>query len=504
MLSAFANIFKIPELRQRILFTLAVIVVVRIGAAIPCPGVNTEILAKFFHTIIEKNNSGGGGNNPAGAVVGMFNLFSGGALENCAVFTLGIIPYISASIMLQLMTAVVPSLSKLAREEGGRQKITQYTRYATIAICLVQGYFYAKQFENPEHSALLSGISAVTQQFGPLVPYPGPMFEFTTILCLLSGTLLLMWLGEQITDKGIGNGISMVITVNIVSRLPAAILQGFQMVFSPNGENAVPLPVVPLMIFFLFAVIAGTIAITQAMRKVTINYARQVRGNKVYGGQSSFLPLKVNYSGVMPIIFAQSILLVPAFMIQILPIGTAPWARALADSLNRGTLYYVVYVGMIFFFSYFWVSFMFNPIQIAEDVKKNSGFIPGVRPGAPTAEFLEYTMTRLTLAGAIFLAVLAILPATIQRGLGVPMLTAQFFGGTSLLIMIGVMLDTMRQMETYLLQRHYDGFLKKGRIRGRSSAPMPSLQSQTATGNYVWLWVLIAILFIAGAVLALR
>jgi preprotein translocase subunit SecY len=503
MLSAFANIFKIPELRQRILFTLAVIVVVRIGAAIPCPGVNTEILAKFFHTVIEKNNSGGGGNNPAGAVVGMFNLFSGGALENCAVFTLGIIPYISASIMLQLMTAVVPSLGKLAREEGGRQKITQYTRYATIAICLVQGYFYAKQFENPEHSALLSGISAVTQQYGPLVPYPGPMFEFTTILCLLSGTLLLMWLGEQITDKGIGNGISMVITVNIVSRLPAAILQGFQMVFSPTGGTAVPLPVVPLMIFFLFAVIAGTIAITQAMRKVTINYARQVRGNKVYGGQSSFLPLKVNYSGVMPIIFAQSILLVPAFMIQILPIGTAPWARALADSLNRGTLYYMVYVGMIFFFSYFWVSFMFNPIQIAEDVKKNSGFIPGVRPGAPTAEFLEYTMTRLTLAGAIFLAVLAILPATVQRGAGVPMLTAQFFGGTSLLIMIGVMLDTMRQMETYLLQRHYDGFLKKGRIRGRSSAPMPALQGQATSGNYVWLWVVIAVLFIAGAVLAL-
>jgi preprotein translocase subunit SecY len=503
MLPAFANIFKIPELRQRILFTLAVIVVVRIGAAIPCPGVNTEILAKFFHTIIEKNNSGGG-NNPAGAVVGMFNLFSGGALENCAVFTLGIIPYISASIMLQLMTAVVPSLGKLAREEGGRQKITQYTRYATILICLVQGYFYAKQFENPEHSALLSGISAVTQQYGPLVPYPGPLFELTTIICLLSGTLLLMWLGEQITDKGIGNGISMVITVNIVSRLPAAILNGFQMVFSPTGENTVPLPFVPLMIFFLFAVIAGTIAITQAMRKVTINYARQVRGNKVFGGQSSFLPLKVNYSGVMPIIFAQSILLVPSFMIQILPIGNAPWARGLVDSMQHGTLYYAVYVGMIFFFSYFWVSFMFNPIQIAEDVKKNSGFIPGVRPGAPTAEFLEYTMTRLTLAGAIFLAVLAILPATIQRGLGVPMLTAQFFGGTSLLIMIGVMLDTMRQMETYLLQRHYDGFLKKGRIRGRSSAPMPSLQSQTASGNYVWLWVVIAILFIAGAVLSLR
>jgi preprotein translocase subunit SecY len=498
MLSAFANIFKIPELRQRILFTLAVIVVIRIGAAIPCPGVNTEILAKYFHNVIEKT-----GGNTGNTVVGMFNLFSGGALENCAVFTLGIIPYISASIMLQLMTAVVPSLGKLSREEGGRQKITQYTRYATILICLVQGYFYAKQFEVPEHSALLSGISAVTQQYGPLVPYPGHMFEFTTVVSLLSGTLLLMWLGEQITDKGIGNGISMVITVNIVSRLPAALLQGFDIMFPHNGEGT-PILVVPL-IFFLFAVIAGTIAITQAMRKVTIQYARQVRGNKVYGGQSSFLPLKVNYSGVMPIIFAQSILLVPAFMIQILPLGNAPWAHDLADSLNRGTLYYVVYVAMIFFFSYFWVSFMFNPIQIAEDVKKNGGFIPGVRPGAPTADFLEYTMTRLTLAGAIFLAVLAILPSAAQHYMHVPALTSQFFGGTSLLIMIGVMLDTMRQMETYLLQRHYDGFLKKGRIRGRSTMPQPALgQGQAVnSANYVWLYVVIAALLIAGAVLAL-
>ncbi len=420
------------------------------------------------------------------------------------VFTLGIIPYISASIMMQLMTAVVPSLGKLAREEGGRHKITQYTRYATIVICLVQGYFYSKQFEDPQHSALLSGIVSVTQQYGPLVPNPGHLFEFTTVLCLLSGTLLLMWLGEQITDKGIGNGISMVITVNIVSRLPAGIVQGIQLVFPPagSGKEAMPLLVVP-MIFFLFAVIAGTIAITQAQRKVTINYARQVRGNKVYGGQSSFLPLKVNYSGVMPIIFAQSILLVPAFMIKILPIGTAPWAVAIVNSLTGGTLYYVVYVSMIFFFSYFWVSFMFNPIQIAEDVKKNGGFIPGVRPGAPTADFLEYTMTRLTLAGAVFLAVLAILPATIQHAAGAPMLTAQFFGGTSLLIMIGVMLDTMRQMETYLLQRHYDGFLKKGRIRGRSNAAVPSLQAQNSSGNLVWLFVLIAILFIAGAVLAI-
>ena len=269
MLSAFANCFKIPELRQRILFTLALVVIIRIGAAIPCPGINTNILAQYFTQVI--------GRNPNNTVIGMFNLFSGGALENCAVFTLGIIPYISASIMLQLMTAVVPSLSKLAREEGGRQKITQYTRYATIIICIFQGFFYARQFENPEHSQLLSGISAVTNRLGPLVPDPGLTFEIVTVISLLTGTLLLMWLGEQITDKGIGNGISMVITVNIVSRLPAALLQGWDMIrgSSASGEPAVPVLVFPLMLLFLFGVIAGTIAITQAMRKVTINYAQR-------------------------------------------------------------------------------------------------------------------------------------------------------------------------------------------------------------------------------------
>jgi preprotein translocase subunit SecY len=495
MLSAFANCFKIPELRQRIIFTLCVIVVVRVGAAIPCPGINTEILARFFHYVVAKD--------PSNTVVGLFNLFSGGALENCAVFTLGIIPYISASIMLQLMTAVVPSLSKLAREEGGRQKITQYTRYATIVICLVQGYFTARQFENPKSSGLFAGIDKITSQYGPLVSQPGFTFEFTTVVSLLTGTLLLMWLGEQITDKGIGNGISMVITINIVSRLPAALGQGWQILTGTGGDNTVasPILIIPLL-FFLFSVIAGTIAITQAQRKVTIQYAKQVRGNKVYGGQTAFLPLKVNYSGVMPIIFAQSILIVPAIMIKL--IGTAEWARDLAESLTNGPLHYLLYVGMIFFFSYFWVSFMFNPIQIAEDVKRNGGFIPGVRPGSPTAEFLEYTMTRLTLAGAIFLAILAILPMAAQSWFHVPVLTSQFFGGTSLLIMIGVMLDTMRQMETYLLQRHYDGFLKKGRIRGRSSGNVPALgQGQTVdSGAYVWFAVAIAIVLIVAAVVS--
>jgi preprotein translocase subunit SecY len=503
MLSAFANCFKIPELRQRIIFTLCVIVVVRIGAAIPVPGINAHILALFFQQMVSKQEN---------SVVGLFNLFSGGALEKCAVFTLGIIPYISASIMLQLMTAVVPSLGKLAREEGGRQKITQYTRYATIVICVFQGYFYAKQFENPKTSQLFAGIEAITSKYGALVTHPGALFEFTTVVSLLAGTLLLMWLGEQITDKGIGNGISMVITINIVSRLPAALFQGYEMIHPAAGVgNGPELPeiVLPMMLLFLFAVIAGTIAITQAQRKVTIQYAKQVRGNKIYGGQTSFLPLKVNYSGVMPIIFAQSILIVPSFMIKLIPGGNDSgfirFLRSVGDSLLTGTLHYVFYVSMIFFFSYFWVSFMFNPIQISEDVKRNGGFIPGVRPGPPTADFLEYTMTRLTLAGAVFLAVLAILPMAAQQLAHVPVLTSQFFGGTSLLIMIGVMLDTMRQMETYLLQRHYDGFLKKGRIRGRSTGSMnvPGQGHTADTGNYVMFVVIVAALLIIGAVVSL-
>jgi preprotein translocase subunit SecY len=283
-------------------------------------------------------------------------------------------------------------------------------------------------------------------------------------------------------------------------------LQGWQMIHPPAGAPPSDIPIIafPMMLLFLFGVIAGTIAITQAQRKVTIQYAKQVRGTKVYGGQTAFLPLKVNYSGVMPIIFAQSILIVPAFMIKILPGNTPIVLRNIADSMVNGSLHYAAYIVMIFFFSYFWVSFMFNPIQISEDVKRNGGFIPGVRPGAPTADFLDYTMTRLTLAGAIFLAILAILPMAATRLANVPVLTSQFFGGTSLLIMIGVMLDTMRQMETYLLQRHYDGFLKKGRIRGRSTGQLagPGQGYSADGGKYVWLFIVIAAILLIGAVVS--
>ncbi|HEY8965096.1 MAG TPA: preprotein translocase subunit SecY, partial [Candidatus Methylacidiphilales bacterium] len=440
MFSAFTNSFKIPELRQRILFTLALLVVVRVGAAIPCPGVDTEVLGQFFSKIVDTQAQG--------SVIGMFNLFSGGALENCAVFSLGVMPYISASIMMQLLTAVIPSLAKMAREEGGRQKVTQYSRVLTLVLCVIQGYLLALGFEKPESIPFLNGIGNIVAEIGrPLVADPGWGFRIMTVLSLTTGTMILMWLGEQITEKGIGNGVSLIITVGILARFPAALVNGWQKVIAGGS----PLLVI-LLIFFLLVVIAGTIAMTQGVRKIVVQYAKQVRGNRVYGGQSSFLPLKVNYAGVMPIIFAQAILVFPAVLMGF--ISKAAWVNALAQSLASGWMHYAVTVLMILFFSYFWVATQFNPVQIADDLKKHGGFIPGVRPGQPTADFLDFTMTRLTLAGAVFLSVLAVLPMIIQYWLGVPSLTASFFGGTSLLIMVGVVLDTMRQTETYLLQRH--------------------------------------------------
>ncbi|MEM1058329.1 MAG: preprotein translocase subunit SecY [Verrucomicrobiota bacterium] len=496
MLSAFSNCLKIPELRQRILFTLAMVIVIRVGAWIPCPGVNPAVLQAYFADYI--NNQSGN------SLAGMFNLFSGGALQNCAIFALGIMPYITASIMMQLGQAIIPSLGKLAREEGGRQKITQYTRVGTILLCVFQGYLLATSFENPSQLQFFEGIAAVEAQLGPLVPTPGFAFQLLTILSLTTGTMLLMWIGEQITDKGIGNGISLVITVNILGSLPGALAQGYE-VLNPSdpGQQPVSPLVVVVLLAFLFAVIAGTVALTQGTRRIAVNYAKQVRGNKMYGGQSSYLPLKVNYSGVMPIIFAQSIILFPGMILDFM-FPSSLWARSIILSLQSGTLYYAFYGGMILFFSYFWVATMFNPVQIADDLKRNSGFIPGKRPGEATAKFLDYTMTRLTLAGAIFLMILALLPMLVQRNMGVPSLTAQFFGGTSLLIIVGVMLDSMRQMETFLLQRHYDGFLKKGKLRGRS-ARGGALQQGTAPENVglLWLYVALGVIIIAGVTISI-
>src|SRR5213592_4454743 len=496
MISAFLNTVKIPELRRRILFTLAIIVIVRLGAAITTPGVNQAVLQEWFRSTADK----------AGGVAALFNLFSGGALENCAIFSLGIMPYISASIMLQLLTAVVPQLGRLAREDGGRQNIMQYTRYATVALCIFQGYLLAISFQHPEaYHTVLGGIPDTIRKLGiPLVDDQGWTFRIVTVISLTTGTLFLMWLGDQITERGIGNGISLIITVGIVARLPAALAQAWK-TFVPTeaGASQVNPAILVLMVAFLFVVIAAVITITQGVRKISVQYAKRVVGRKMYGGQSTFMPLKVNYAGVMPIIFAWALLLFPTTIVGF-AFKNSPTAAKIASALSNGWPHYVVLAGMIFFFSYFWVATQFQPSQIADDLKKYGGYIPGVRPGKPTSDFLDFTMTRLTFAGAVFLTLIAVLPSLMSQGLHVPVITAQFFGGTSLLIVVGVMLDTMRQVETHLIQRHYDGFLRKGRIRGRSFDRASYSRGEAAAGGtLMWLYVGIAVLVIAGVAIFL-
>src|SRR6476660_4641556 len=499
MVSAFLNTVKIPELRRRILFTLAIIVIVRLGAAITTPGVNQAAIQERFRTSLKEKTGG--------SLAAMFNLFSVGALENCAIFSLGIMPYISASIMMQLLTAVIPQLGRLAKEDGGRQKIMQYTRYATVVLCLVQGYLLAISFQHPEsYQTMLPGIMDTVHKLGiELVDNPGVSFRIITMISLTTGTLFLMWLGDQITERGIGNGISLIITIGIVARLPAALAQAWKTFVPTAGTGTSPANpfILVLMIAFLFLVIAAVIAVTQGVRKVTVQYAKRVVGRKMYGGQTQYMPLKVNYAGVMPIIFAFALLLFPATIVGYVG-KNSPVAARIVGALNNGWPHYVVLAAMIFFFSYFWVATQFQPSQIADDLKKYGGYIPGVRPGKPTAEFLDYTMTRLTFAGAVFLTVIAILPTLLSRSMNVPQITAQFFGGTSLLIIVGVMLDTMRQVETHLIQRHYDGFLRKGRIRGRSFDRAAYARGDAAaSGTLMWLYVGIAVLVIAGVAIFL-
>src|SRR6202158_3590438 len=432
MVSAFLNTVKIPELRRRILFTLAGIVIVRLCASITTPGVNQAVIQEWFRTSLTENQ---GGN-----VAALFNLFSGGALENCAIFSLGIMPYISASIMMQLLTAVIPQLGRLAREDGGRQKIMQLTRYTTLGLCIFQGYLLALSFQHPEsYHTMLPGITDTIRNLGiPLVDDLGWRFRIITVISLTTGTLLMMWLGDQITERGIGNGISLIITIGIVARLPAALAQAWK-TFVPSGQtgSSPGNPMGPvLVVFLLIVVIAAVIAITQGVRKITVQYAKRAVGRKMYGGQTQYMPLKVNYAGVMPIIFAWALLLFPTTIVG-LAFKNSPTAAKIASALNSGWPHYVALAAMIFFFSYFWVATQFQPTQIADDLKKYGGYIPGVRPGQTTADFLDYTMTRLTFAGAVFLTVIVILPQLLAHQLNVPYITAQFFGGTSLLIIVG-------------------------------------------------------------------
>ena len=453
MISAFANAFKIPELKKRILFTLGIIVITRFGAAIPVPGVDANALAAFFRS--QQQSQGG-------SLLALMNIFSGGALEHLAIFSLTIMPYISASIIFQLLSAVIPQLQKISREEGGRQKITQYTRYVTIVIALFQSLMFARTFQNPQSLPMFRGLPEGVS----LVLNPGLGFEITTVLTLTAGTIFMMWLGEQITERGIGNGISLLIATNILAKFPAAVGLAYQMFFPPPGvPQRYNIIHALLFIGMFFGVIAAVIVVTQAQRKVSVQYAQRMVGRKMYGGGQTYMPLRVNYSGVMPIIFAQAILMFPQTIFSFVQVE---WLQRIASWLVEGhRVYLTVYSILIFFFSYFWVATVFNPIQIADDLKKHGGYVPGVRPGKPTADFLDFTMTRITFAGAVFLTVVAVIPISLGDWLSIPYITASFFGGTSLLIIVGVLLDTLRQIETHLLTRNYEGFLKKGRMRGR-------------------------------------
>lgn len=495
MISAFANTWRIPELRHRILFTLAMIVIVRLGVHITLPGVDGTIIKKFMDQQASMDPS-----NPNAGITAMLQIFSGGGLQQAGVFALGIMPYISASIMIQLMTAVVPKLARLAREDGGRQKITQYTRYLTIGIAIVQGYFVAKTLNSPENMPYLAGIS----KFGSLVHNPDWIWYLTTTITVVAGTVFLMWIGDQMTERGIGNGTSIIITVNIISSLPGALIQAWRFFVTPDSGSGVAenpwraMYMVGLIVVMLL-VIAGTIAITQAQRRIAVQYAKRVVGRKQFGGQTQYLPLKVNYAGVMPIIFATAILSLPPMMLKWF-FPTASWATKAYEALaGGGTLYYLLGGIGIFLFSYFWVATMFQPSQIAEDLKRNGGYVPGVRPGKPTAEFLDHTMTRLTFAGAIFLTLIFVLPALVGKAVNLQpgTLILHFFGGTSLLILVGVVLDVMRQVETLLIKKNYDGFLRKGKLKGRYDrlAQTGDAASKTAL---VYLWAIASVIVIVG------
>ena len=431
MLEKIQNIFRIPELRSRILFTLGILAVCRLGTYVPMPGVNAKALADAADV---------------GGVFAFWDLFAGGAIRRGAIFSLGIMPHITSSIIFSLLVTVVPALERIQKEgESGRQKITQYTRYLTVVICLLQSIPMSRQV-----------VSA------GLIMNPGFGFTMTAITALTAGGVLLMWLGEQISERGIGNGISLLIFVNIISRMPATFMQVIE---SLKIGTMDPLKVIVLLVL-MFVVVGAIVMLTQAQRRIPIQYPRQVRGRRSYGGARSYLPLRVLHAGVIPIIFASSMLMLPRMLSGLID------NVALNNFIDtwfttRHWFYNLCYTGLIIFFAYFYTAIVFNPIQIADDLKKYGGFIPGIRPGRPTASYLDFVMTRITLAGAIALALVAMTPLVVSSVFNVDYGISRFFGGTSLLIVVGVALDTVRQIETHLLMRQYDGFMSRGRIRGR-------------------------------------
>lgn len=430
-LANFQNIFKIPELKNRVLFTFALLIVYRVGCHIPTPGINGEALNEFL-------------TKQAGSFMMFFDMFSGGALSRVTVFALGIMPYISASIIFQLLTVVIPAIGKLAKEgEAGRKKITKYTRYATVVISAIQSF------------GIAIGLESMAD--GAFIQNPGWSFRLLTMITLTSGTAFIMWLGEQITERGIGNGISLIIFAGIVARFPNAVVSTFRLMQA--GELSIFLLI--FLVAMMVAVVGIIIFVERGQRKIPVQYAKRVVGNKVYGGQSTHLPLKINTAGVIPPIFASSIIMFPATIAGFI---TIPWVQAIAKQLSPGTIFYtLLYVSMIFFFAFFYTAIVFNPMDIADNLKKYGGFVPGIRPGQKTSEYIYKVLSRLTLVGAIYLAVVCIIPEILITKFNVPF----YFGGTSLLIVVGVALDTVSQVESHLITRSYEGFLKKGRIKGR-------------------------------------
>jgi preprotein translocase subunit SecY len=435
VLGGFQNIGKIPELKRRIFMTFVLLAVYRLGAHVPTPGINREALRGYFQDM-------------GGTLLGFFDMFAGGALSNCSVFALGIMPYISASIILQLLTVVIPYLDRLNKEgEAGRKKITQYTRYGTVLLSVVQGFMIAVGLE----STSLPGSQAA------IVLQPGWGFRLMTVITLTAGTAFIMWLGEQITERGIGNGISLIIFAGIVARMPLAIGNTFRLV--RTGEISTFMVVILAAVMLL--VVAAIIFVERGQRRIPVQYAKRVVGRRMYGGQSTHLPLKVNTAGVIPPIFASSILVFPATIAQFIQV---PWVQAISATLGRGHLVYnLLYVGFIVFFCYFYTAVVFNPGDVADNMRKYGGYIPGIRPGKKTADYIDRVLSRITLGGAIYISAVCVLPSVLAQNFGVPF----YFGGTALLIVVGVAIDTVAQIESHMLTRHYEGFIKKARMKGR-------------------------------------
>jgi preprotein translocase subunit SecY len=434
VLAAFQNISRIPELKRRIVMTLILLSVYRIGAHIPTPGINSEALAAFFKAA-------------QGTLLGLFDMFSGGALSQLSVFALGIMPYISASIILQLLTVVIPHLERLSKEgDAGRKKITQYTRYATVGLSIIQGF------------GIAVGVEGMTAPGGEMVViHTGWGFRFITVITLTAGTAFIMWLGEQITERGIGNGISLIIFAGIVAGIPNAF--GNTLRLLRTGEMSIF--IVLLLLVMMVVVVALIIYMERGQRRIPVQYAKRVVGRRVYGGQNTHIPLKINTSGVIPPIFASSIIMFPATVANFIKV---PWVESAAAYMAPGHwLYSLLYVGFIIFFCFFYTAIVFNPVDVAENMKKYGGFIPGIRPGRPTSEYIDKVLSRITLGGAVYVSAVCVLPTILIQRFSVPF----YFGGTALLIVIGVAMDTLGQIEAHMLSRHYEGFLKKGRIRGR-------------------------------------